>query len=122
MKLITKEIARKIPMLYATEDIPIEEKQVPLKLFTPWADWTWYVIEGAAEFRSGDEIIEVPLPQADLDDPTLLDVRLFCYVVGLEKELGYVSLRELEDVKGPGGVCVERDRHWNPHTTLASVT
>jgi hypothetical protein len=121
MKLITKEIARKIPLLYATEKIPTAEKKVPLKLFAPWNQWTWYIIEGAAMYESGDEIIEVALGEADLTDPTLLDVRFFGYVVGQENELGYISLNELKAVRHFSGLKVERDLRWNPSTTLESV-
>ena len=35
---------------------------------------------------------------------------------GLEKELGYVSLKELESVKGPMGLPIERDLCWKPRT------
>jgi hypothetical protein len=37
-------------------------------------------------------------------------------VEGQEKELGYVSLSELEDVRGPMGLPIERDLHWRPKT------
>lgn len=90
MKLITKEIAKKIPALYATENLSDEEKMVWVKLFTPDAQWTWYIVEY---------------------DPSGL---CFGIVDGLEKEIGYFDLRELETLRGPLGLRIERDLHFKP--------
>ena len=35
---------------------------------------------------------------------------------GQFKELGYVSLKELEEVRGPMGLPIERDLYWQPKT------
>lgn len=69
---------------------------VGAKFFAPWGQWTWYVIE-----HDGADT---------------------CYglVVGVEAELGYFSLRELEGVQGPGGLAIERDVHFRPQP-LAEV-
>ena len=90
MKLLTKEILKRLPPLYATEDIPLEEKIAHVKFFTPDAGWTWY----AVEFDGHDTF--------------------FGYVIGLEKELGYFSLAELQSVRGHLGLPVERDRSFRP--------
>jgi hypothetical protein len=37
-------------------------------------------------------------------------------VIGLEIELGYFSLSELKSVKGPMGLPIERDLHFEPKT------
>jgi hypothetical protein len=37
-------------------------------------------------------------------------------VVGLEIELGYFSLSELKSVKGPLGLPIERDLHYESKT------
>ncbi len=34
-------------------------------------------------------------------------------------ELGDVSISELQAIRGPLGLCVERDLHWEPELTLA---
>jgi hypothetical protein len=94
MKLLTKEIKEKLPKLYSTEDTPLEEKTVVCKFFTPDSNWTWYVIEGEAQANG--------------------DFLMFAWVIGLERELGYVSLRELESVRGPLGLPIERDLHFKP--------
>ena len=57
----------------------------------PWTGWTWFVTEGSQE-----------------DD----DFIFFGYVIGPEAEWGYFSLCELEAVRGPGGLCIERDLYF----------
>ena len=94
MKLLTKEILRKLPRLYSTENTPLAGKTVVCKFFTPDANWTWFVIEGEE--------------QADGN------VIFFGWVVGLEREFGYFTLRELESVRGPLGLPVERDLFFKP--------
>jgi hypothetical protein len=37
-------------------------------------------------------------------------------VDGLELELGYFSLKELKEAKGPTGLLIERDLHFEPKT------
>jgi len=90
MKLLTKELVAKLPKLYATEDIEIEDKLIVAKLFTPWSTWTWYVIEYDGEDRC------------------------FGFVKGHEAEFGYFSIKELSEIEGPYGLKVERDRHFMP--------
>lgn len=88
MKLLTKKLREKLPPLYATEKE--EDPMVICKFFTPDSDWTWYAIE------------------FDGDD------RFFGYVEGHFPETGYFSLSELESVRGPWGLPIERDRHFTP--------
>ena len=35
-------------------------------------------------------------------------------MIGLEDELGYFSLDELEEARGPLGLRIERDEHFKP--------
>ena len=49
--LLTKEIIEKLPKLYETEDVELEDKLIQAKLFTPWTNWTWYIIEFDGEDR-----------------------------------------------------------------------
>ncbi len=100
MKLLTKEIRRKLPPLYAQESKG-GKAIVHLKLFTPDSGWTWYITEGSPiKDESGQEV----------------DFHFFGLVDGHEKELGYVALSELESVRGPMGLPIERDLHWQPKT------
>jgi len=88
MKLMTQEIRKQIPALYAQENEP--DPTVFVKFFTPWSNWTWY----ATEF-DGEDIF-------------------FGYVEGLDNELGYFSLSELESLRGPAGLHIERDIYFMP--------
>ena len=87
MKLIPKD--HSIPALYSMEEA--EDPLCHIKLFTPDANWTWYVIE--------------------VDNANEL---CFGYVVGLEKELGYFAMSELEAVTGGLNLPVERDLCFTP--------
>ncbi len=88
MKLMTQELRRTIPALYTTENEI--DPTVHAKFFTPDAQWTWYVME-----FDGEDLF-------------------FGLVVGLETELGYFSLSELESVRGPLGLPIERDLYFTP--------
>lgn len=96
MKLLTKALIKKFPKLYANENKKPEEIKVIAKFFTPWAGWTWY----ATEFDGVD--------------------RFFGYVHGIEPELGYFSLSELQSINGPAGLRIERDLNFKTKT-LAEV-
>lgn len=96
MKLLTNELRRKLPPLYATEHE--EDPQIICKFFTPDSNWTWY----AFEFDGSDTF--------------------FGWVEGLEKELGYFSLSELESVRGPFGLPLERDLYFEPCRLSALTT
>ena len=89
-KLIPQTLLSDIPDLYETENTldPI----CHVKLFTPDSNWTWYIIEFSKE-----------------DTKTC-----FGYVQGMENELGYFSLEELESIHGPLGLAVERDLSFKP--------
>jgi len=100
MKLLTKEMRKKLPPLYAQESKG-GKAIVYLKLFTPDSGWTWHITEGSPiKDESGKEV----------------DFHFFGLVDGHEKELGYVALSELESVRGPMGLPIERDLWWQPKT------
>jgi len=86
MKLLTKEILKRLPKLGATDGQ--EDPIVQVKFFTPDAQWTWYAIE----FDGEDTF--------------------FGYVEGLENELGHFSLSELKEAGGALGLPVERDKFF----------
>ena len=89
MKLMTKEILKRIPPLYSTDDIDGNDKVIHVKFFTPWQKWSWY----AVEYDPKDEIF-------------------FGYVQGDYDEWGYFSLKELKSVEGPFGLKIERDKFF----------
>ena len=89
MKLLTKELEKKLPPLHSTEKQ--EDPVAIVKFFTPWTNWTWY----ATEYDPEEKLF-------------------FGLVSGFFKEFGHFSLAELEEIRGPFGLRVERDRHWRP--------
>ena len=86
---IPEDMAEKIPKLYATEQE--DDPLALLKYFTPDGSWTWFLTEYDPEQRLA-----------------------FGLVIGHERELGYFSLNELEKLRGPVGLPVERDLHFQP--------
>jgi hypothetical protein len=88
--LVPEEIARQLPALYSQEEQG-ENAIAVVKFFTPWTNWTWYTSEYDPEQRL-----------------------CFGVIVGHEREFGYFSLRELEAIRGPGGLTIERDLYWKP--------
>jgi len=95
MKLMTNDLRTQLPQLYSQEEV--DDPKVVAKFFTPDSSWTWY----ATEFDGKDTF--------------------FGLVDGHEKELGYFSLKELESVKGPFGLGVERDL-WFESKPLSELT
>ena len=89
--LMTKELQEMVPEFYSSEDIELEDKMVYAKFFLADANWTWYVLEYDKDSNS-----------------------IFALVDGLEQELGYVSIDELEQVRGHLGLHVERDLYFTP--------
>ena len=102
MKLLTKELLKKLPPLYSQENNP--DPLVICKFFTPDAGWTWYVTEGSPVDESGF---------CDTDKEKV-DFCFFGLVIGVETELGYFSLSELQGVRGVFGLPVERDLFFRP--------
>ncbi len=85
MKLLTEQLLRVLPPLYAQEGLG-EDAIVYIHFFNPLGVGDWWITEGSPE---GDDFIMFGL--CDLGFP----------------ELGYVSLNELESVR-----VIERDLHW----------
>ena len=90
MKLLTKENLKALPAQGSTIGQG-EDAIAQVKFFTPWSNWTWYAVEYN--------------PEAKL---------FYGLVDGFDKEVGYFGLEELEDVIGPLGLKIERDRYFDP--------
>ena len=67
------------------------------KLFLPWTAGTWLLTE------LDDDGLAFGLADLGFGTP----------------EIGYISLDEIWEVKGPGGLRVERDIHWRATKTLS---
>jgi hypothetical protein len=104
MKLFTKaqerqllENGRKNAERIAKDGNPLDFKPA-VKLFCPWGAATWLLTE------------------LDPEEPTiafgLCDLGMGC------PEMGRVSLVEITSVRGPGGLCIERDLYFKADKTL----
>ena len=102
MQLLTKELLEKLPPLYSQENN--KDPLVICKFFTPDAQWTWYVLECSSVDKDG---------YYDTDKEKV-DFLFFGLVVGIEVELGYFSLSELQSGRGRFGLPIERDLYFNP--------
>lgn len=93
MKLLTKEIAKKLPKL-GTTDKQGWDAVAQVKFFSNASNWRWF----ATEFDGDDTF--------------------FGFVQGFDNELGYFSLSELQSVKHPlfPIPAIERDINWKPKT------
>jgi len=91
MALLTAELRARLPALYSQDGN--QDLIVHLKFFTPDSNWTWFVTEGSEDEE---------------------DFRFFGYVIGFEEEWGYFVLSELESVRGPLRLAIERDLYFRP--------
>lgn len=91
MQLLTEELRATLPPLYAQDGK--ENPIVHVKFFTPDSSWTWFITEGG---REGEEYL------------------FFGYVIGQAEEWGYSALSDLESVRGPLGLAIERDLYFKP--------
>jgi hypothetical protein len=98
MKLLPKEIREQLPPLYS-QDGKGGKAFVHVKYFSPSSSWSWFATEGEPVLdESGKEV----------------DFKFFGLVEGHEREFGYFLLSELEEVKGPMGLPIERDLYFKP--------
>ena len=91
IKLLPKELEEKMPRLYETENIPLEEKMVYVKYFSPLGNMVWYPVEYDPEEKL-----------------------FFGYANIFEGEFGYFGLEELENIRLPFGMHIERDIDFIP--------
>ena len=99
MELITKELkeAFKERPLYSTEDTKLLEKEIIVKYFNPYGVGTWLITEGQ-EQEDGDYLLFG-----------------LCYLS--EWELGYITLKQLEEIRDNKQLMsVERDLYLTEKT------
>jgi len=112
MKLITKDIAEKLAaadsVFLASADGKTSDNII-IKLFTPWANGTWFIVSGTPL----DDINGEPTTLENAKDWHLFG---FCDLGDpIMAELGYVLLSELQSIKGFAGLKIERDLHYDDH-------
>jgi hypothetical protein len=104
MNLLTDELKRQLlanganNAAHVRRDGKTEDFRPVVKLFCPWGGATWLLTE------------------LDPENPNiafgLCDLGLGC------PELGSVSIAEIEAVRGPGGLRIERDVYFKPNKTV----
>jgi hypothetical protein len=105
--LLDEESRAKLPKLYHGEETGLGIDAVAqVKFFSPDAGWTWYASEGSPIDADG---------YFDTDKEKV-DYLFFGLVIGYEIELGFFSLSELMDTRGPFGLSIERDKFYQPKT------
>lgn len=89
MVLLTKEIKEKLPPLYSQEQAI--DPLALVRFYDTLEDWSWYAVE-----FDGDNLF-------------------FGLVLGFEREFGYFSLQEFEQVNRQSGFSrIERDSGFQP--------
>jgi hypothetical protein len=106
MKLLTKELEDQMlangqfNSIQTARGEDNKDFQPVVKFFCPWNRATWLLTE------------------LDPEDPDLAfglcDLGMGC------PELGSVRLSEMTEVRGPFGLTIERDRHFQPSMTLSA--
>ena len=90
-KMLTAEIIKKTPGLYATEEVEMPNKKATARFFNPSGTGTWYMIE--MDQKTGECFG-------------------MCHIH--EWEAGYFSIKELESIRLRFGLYIERDIHFTP--------
>ncbi len=101
MKLLTKEVLKKLPALYATENVAFDDKIAVVKFFNPCGAGTWYAVEYDPVEKLFFGFVSIHGPGCD--------------------EWGYFSLEELESIKLPFGLGIERDVHFKPTNVFECI-
>ena len=96
MQLLTKEILNKTPDISDGETKPKQVK-ITAKFFDPTGSFTWYLTE---------------IDKSNNDTCFGFVTSEFCP----DGELGYFTISELEEIKGPFGLGIERDKFWTNKT------
>jgi hypothetical protein len=104
MKLLLDEHRKQLidngraDLILRNEGLREQDFHPVVKLFCPWGGATWLL----SELDPDDTDIAFGLCDLGMGFP----------------ELGNVRLSEIQSVSGPGGLRIERDRHFTPKMTL----
>jgi len=103
-KLILKPIAKALSAADTCDGSTPDP--IIVKFFTPWGGCTWFIVSGTPL----DDINGEPTTVENAKDWHLFG---FCDLGDARcAELGYVLLSELESIRGPLGLRIERDIHF----------
>jgi hypothetical protein len=120
MKLMTKEIEQKFKKVGRQGDNP--DPIVVVKFFNPSGGGTWYATElyyvvQQPDGNGGMTTVEVEASKMNGKGGTVVDMNFYGYasIFGDHNdEWGYFALSELQSVKGPFGLGIERDLYFDP--------
>lgn len=102
MKLMTKEIENRFKKYPIGSQEHVDDPTVVVKYFNPCGAGTWLITEGEKQ-NNGDWLF-------------------FGYCNINDWEWGEVMLSDLENVKLPYGLGIERDMYLDKNTTISSLT
>ena len=97
MKLVTKDIEKRLEKypLYS-QDGKGEDATIVCKFFCPINGWTWYVLEAEKKWNDDYEFFGIVINGHG------------------DREYGYFMLSELQRIKLPFGMGIERDIYFTP--------
>ena len=90
MKLFTKALLKQLPTLEATAELGIDESTAYVKIFNPLGNHQWFITAYDPEQHLAFGYVNLNCPR--------------------DAELGYISMQELEEIRLPLGMKLERDR------------
>ena len=106
--LLTKELKRRLPKLYATQGTPFAEKIIVARFVDSKGIWRWYLIEGE-ECGSEGGAVRGAAEQRGAEQRGAEEWEFYGMVVGTGVRYEYFKLSELEKVG-----TVIRDSEWKP--------
>ena len=93
MKLLTKALIKQLPTLEETAELTTEEQFAYVKFFNPLGNHQWFLTAYEPEQN-------LAFGYVNLNDPQMA-------------EFGYISIQEIEEIKLPFGMGIERDRGFS---------
>jgi len=97
MQLLTKQIRKDLDR---NMKLPAKDRKPVVKFFAPWGSATWLI----SEFY-----------------PERQEMFGLCDMGFGSPEIGSVSFSELQIIRGPMGLMIERDMGWSTDKTLAQL-
>jgi hypothetical protein len=118
VKLMTHELEKAFKKISRQESV--NDPIVVAKFFNPTGQGTWYATEMyyvIKRDRPGKEPEIIEVEASKLNESfrgEIVDMIFFGYVELLENEWGYFALSELQSVRLPFGLKIERDLYFDP--------
>jgi hypothetical protein len=120
MKMMTKEIASKLvaaDKAFLADPEGRTGDEVIVKFFSPWGNANWHIVTATPLDKNGEPDYENAGNAADWHMFGFCDLGIGPGCA----ELGYVLLSELEGIKGPFGLKIEREYHSGGHSLKAVI-